>query len=474
MRILFIAAKLHTIEPFGIMCLSPHLKAAGHSVRLIEAEDPYLSDKVCKYHPHVIGYSLCTGSERYYLALNLHLKGQLDFVSVFGGPHPTFFPDIIHESGVDAICRGEGDFAFVEFCNILEKTGVVTPVANFTIKKNGRIKSSPPRPLVENLDALPFPDRELYYSVSTETAGHRIRSFLAARGCPFSCSYCFNPSMDSLYGGKWRRMRIRSVRNLIDEIVTVVNTYKTEFVAFRESIFPLNPTWLQEFAEEYPSRVGLPFYCHLRLDLLNEENVALLKKAGCHSVNVGIETGNPQIRKNLLRRNMTNKAMINGCRLLREYKIKILANNMLGLPGGTFEDDIETLKLNQKCKPDYALAMLWQPYPGTELAKYARDNGYYGGDGSNLDFTYYNRSQLKFRTLREKRRIENLQKLFATTVTLPSLTPLTKLLTHLPSNPIFKAIFRTTYLVFHQTEIFPHKMGVRDWITNFKHIAQEN
>ncbi|MDP6525108.1 MAG: radical SAM protein [Kiritimatiellia bacterium] len=473
MNVLFIAAKMHTIEPYGIMCLSPHLKAAGHSVHLYEAEDSALADKVAEYRPQVIAYSVCTGSDRYYLALNRFLKQKFNFVSVFGGPHPTFFPEMIHEPGVDAICRGEGDHAFKEFCNVLESTGNITTVANFTIKKNGQIESRPARPLIENLDDLPFPDRDLYYSVSSEVNTHRVRSFLAARGCPFKCSYCFNPSMDSLYDGKWRNTRIRSVGSLIREIEEVTSNRSTEFVAFRESVFPLKPAWLEEFSREYPSRVGVPFYCHLRLDLLNETNVALLAEAGCHSVNVGIEAGNEKIRRELLGRNMTNETIIAACRLLRQHGIKILANNMLGLPGCTLENDIETLKLNQKCKPDYALAMLWQPYPGTSLAEYAVENGYYKGDGTDLEFTYYDSSHLEFRNSKEKTRIENLQKLFAPAAVFPSTTPIVRLLTHLPSNPIFKAIFRTMYLIVHQTDIFPHKMTLSDWGLNLRHITKE-
>ena len=473
MKVLFIAAKMHSIEPYGIMCLSPHLKTAGHSVRLYEAEDSALADKVADYRPHVIAYSVCTGSDRYYLALNRYLKQQLEFVSVFGGPHPTFFPEMIHEAGVDAICRGEGDHAFTDFCNVLDRTGSPAPVANFLVKKKGQVDMCPPRPLIANLDELPFPDRSLYYTLSPEVSAHRVRSFLAARGCPFKCSYCFNPAMDSLYDGKWRSTRIRSVDNLIKEIEEVTGDHGTEFVAFRESVFPLKQSWLEAFAREYPIRVGVPFYCHLRLDLLNSENVGLLAKAGCHSVNVGIETGNEKIRRERLGRTMTNDTMINACRLLRKHGIKILANNMLGLPGGTLANDIETLKLNQKCKPDYALAMLWQPYPGTALAKYAVDNGHYKGDSTDLDFTYYDRSHLEFRTAKEKRRIENLQKLFAPAVALPSLTPVVKLMTRLPSNAIFKAIFRTMYLIVHQTDIFPHKMTVSEWGLNLRHITKE-
>jgi radical SAM superfamily enzyme YgiQ (UPF0313 family) len=473
MKILFLVAKLHTIEPFGIMSLSPHLKRHGDTVALFEAESPDLVESVKKFRPDVIGYSVCTGAERYYLSLNRCLKGQTRFIAVFGGPHPTFFPAVILEPGVDAICRGEGDVAFPEFLDRLAATGRPEPVPNFSVKREGAVESLPPRPLVSNLDSLPWPDRDLYYGVSPEIRNHRVRSFLAARGCQFSCAYCFNEAMDALYDGAWKRVRLRAPDKLVDEIVAVAGAYETDFVAFRESIFPLRSDWLRDFAARYPARVGLPFYCHLRLDLLNKENVSLLAKAGCHSVNVGIETGNAGLRQRLLGRSMSNQTIMTACAMLRGHGIRILANNMLGLPGATFEDDLETLRLNQSCKPDYALAMLWQPYPGTALAQYAADNGHYEPGQESLDFTYYNRSPLRFRNAAEKRRIENLQKLFAVAAALPWLTPVVKGLTRLKPNRVFKAIFRTVYLVLHQTEIFPHRMTAIDWLRKFWHITKE-
>ena len=473
MRILFLAAKLHTIEPFGIMSLASYLKRDGHHVALMEAEDPALIHRVEAWHPDIIGYSVCTGSERYYLELNRALKQRQRFLAVFGGPHPTFFPEMIHEPGVDALCRGEGELAFSEFCSKMEATGVPAAVPNFVVKTESGVVSLPPRPLVHDLDALPQPDRDLYYNVSDEIRNHRIRSFLASRGCVFRCTYCFNPAMDSLYDGNWRQVRTRSPRNLVDEIAGVVAAYPTDFVAFRESIFPLAQEWLQEFAADYKSRVALPFYCHLRLDLLNERAVQLLAQAGCYSANVGIETGNEDLRRRLLRRPMKNEAIVAGCNLLRKHGIKILSNNMLGLPGTTLQHDLETLELNQQCRPDYALAMLWQPYPGTELTRYATDNGYYQGNGADLDFTYYNRSHLKYLDAGQKRQVENLQKLFAVGVAIPALTPILHLLIRLRPNHLFKCIFRTMYLIFHQTEIFRHRMSLADWIVNLRHIARE-
>ena len=472
MRILFLSAKLHTIEPFGLMSLSPHLKRDGHTVRLMEAEEPGLSDRVQTFAPHVVGYSVCTGAHRYYLSLNRYLKKQMDFVSVFGGPHPTFFPEMIHEAGVDAICRGEGEVAFSEFCRRLEEVGAPEAVPNFSVKKGSGVESLPPRPVLPDLDNLDFPDRELYYSVSDEVARHHVRSFLASRGCPFACTYCFNHAMDDIYNGAWKRVRVRSPTNLVAEIASVVTRYPTEFVAFRESIFPMSVDWLEEFANRYPLEVGLPFYCHLRLDLLSEQRVRLLAKAGCHSVNVGIEAGDERIRRELLGRSMSDDQIVSACRLLRRNGIKILANNMLGLPGSSFEDDLKTLRLNQQCRCDYSLAMLWQPYPGTRLAEYAQRRGFYKGDYSDLDFTYYGRSHLHFGSETERTRIENLQKLFAVAVALPASTRLVVAMSRLKPNRLFRAVFRSMYLLFHQSEIFPHRMSMGDWIANLKHIAE--
>jgi len=147
---------------------------------------------------------------------------------------------------------------------------------------------------------------------------------------------------------------------------------------------------------------------------------------------------------------------------------------MLGLPGASFEDELATLRLNQQCRVDYALAMLWQPYPGTQLARYAREHGHYEGNYDDLEFTYYGRSHLRFPSPGHKSRVENLQRLFAVAAAVPWTTPLVKLLTRLRPNRFFNAIFRGVYLVFHQTDIFPHRMRPADWLVNLRHLGMEN
>lgn len=278
--------------------------------------------------------------------------------------------------------------------------------------------------------------------------------------------------MDKLYDGTYHRTRTRSPRNLVAEIEQVVSRYPTEFLAFRESIFPLKKKWLVQFAQLMKEKVNLPFYCHLRLDLLDAEKVVLLKEAGCHSVNVGIEAGRADIRNRLLGRPMSDETIVNSCQLLRKAGIKILANNMLGLPSTGFSHDWDTLKLNQRAKPHYSLAMLWQPYPGTRLAKFAEDNNWFNGNLDDLEFSYYNNSHIRFETPEDKSRIENLQRLFAVAAKYPLLSPLFKQITRLPKNKVFDTIFKTVYLVYHQSEIFPHKISPKSWVTHLRGLLE--
>ncbi len=158
MKVLFIT-KPFIIEPLGIMYLSAAAKAAGHKTDLARISDD-LNKKIDEFKPDIVAYSLMTGDQDLYLDLNNSLRRNHQFLSVFGGPHPTFFPELINEDGVDIVCRGEGEQAFVELLNKQEKSEDIVQLENFTIKINGRINQNGMRPLA-NLDSLPFPDREI-------------------------------------------------------------------------------------------------------------------------------------------------------------------------------------------------------------------------------------------------------------------------------------------------------------------------
>ncbi|MGD9315639.1 MAG: radical SAM protein, partial [Anaerolineae bacterium] len=362
MRVLFVEKQID-YEPLGLLYLSSTLRQAGHEVRLAIAaeQDPVSVAK--EWQPGVVGYSVYTGSQTYYRDLNLRIKEAVDVVSVFGGPHPTYFPEVVEEPGVDGVCIGEGEGAILDLVEAIEAGRSLSGIDNWWFKGNGHLDRSPTRPAEHNLDVLPFPDRELLFDADEFTRQSGIKHFITSRGCPYDCTYCFNHALAEIYRGKSRRLRQMSVDKVIEEVGWVQERYPMQFVVFLDDLFIVYVDWLQELAARFPREVGLPFFCNVRANLVTPKKVALLREAGCASVGMGLETGNAAMRNEILKRNMSDEKITEASRLIREMGIELLTTNMVGLPGGTLENDFETLALNHACKPAYANAFLYQPYP---------------------------------------------------------------------------------------------------------------
>ncbi len=470
MRVLF-AMQQVDYEPHGLMHLSSALKAAGHEVALaVDAlEDPLRVAK--EFQPGIIGYSVITGSHRYYYQLNSRLKEELDFFSAFGGPHPTFFPEMIEEEGVDGICIGEGEGAIVDLANALDEGGLDPSIPNWWFKVNGKVIKNPVRPLVDDLDSLPLPDRGLVYSKDAISRHSKIKHFISGRGCPYNCTYCFNHAFSQIYKGKGKRFRQRSVDNVIEELRQVKEGYPLEFVLFVDDTFVLSKEWLREFAEKYPREIGLPFFCNTRANLVTEEQVRLLKEAGAFCVGMGIEAGNDRIRNELLKRNMSQEQILNACHLLHEGGVNFTTTNMLALPTGNLEEDFETLELNIECRPAYAHAFLFQPYPRTELGEFTRREGWMAGSLEDISEIMWDKSILNFEE-NEKRQMENLQRFFAMAVEWPRLLPLIRFLIKLPKNRLFWLINKLWKGYALGTRVHPARLSLRGYVEILRHYMR--
>jgi radical SAM superfamily enzyme YgiQ (UPF0313 family) len=471
LRVLFIAQQID-YEPQGIMHLSSALKAAGHEVELAVGahHDPVAMAR--EFQPDVAGYSVITGSQRYYLDLNRQIKAELPGVlSVFGGPHPTFFPEMVSEEGVDGICRGEGEGALVELVDTLAGGGpdAVSGVDNWSFRRNGDVISNPVRPYTADLDSLPFPDRALVYERDPITARSKIKHFLTGRGCPYNCTYCFNHALSEIYGGKGKRFRQRSVDHVIEEVQWVRDHYPLEFVVFVDDTFVLSKEWLAEFAEKYARRIGLPFFCNTRANLVTAEQVNLLKEAGCHCASMGIETGDDRIRNELLKRRMSTEQILEAARLFHEGGLLFTTTNMIGLPTSTLDNDFETLALNTQVKPSYAHVFIFQPYPRTELGEYTREHGWMVGTFDDIGEVAWDHSVLKF-TDSHKRGLAVLQRFFAVGVEWPRLVPLIKGLTRLPDNSAFRLLNKLWKGWAIKNRVHPVKLSLREVVETARHF----
>lgn len=462
MRVLFVLKQID-YEPIGLMQISAVLKQAGHEVRLAVAATEDVIRVAREWRPGILAYSVWTGGQRYYIDLNRQLRAHVNAFSAFGGPHATFFPEMIADDPlIDGVCVGEGEGALLDLANALDAGAPYHTLPNWHFRWNGEIVRNPVRDAIPDLDTLPMPDRALIYEHDSVTARSPIKHFITGRGCPYDCSYCFNHAWAEIYHDG-RRVRRRSVDLVLDEIAWVRARWPLAFVVFLDDTFILGKGWMAEFVEKYPRRIGLPFFCNVRANLVRPELVAQLRQAGCVSVGMGVETADDHLRNQVLKRNMSREQIVSACRMLRDAGIAVLTTNMIGLPGGNLAIDLETVKLNAECRPAFANAFLFQPYPRTELGEYTARQGLLEGDVNSIGASAWEYSVLKFPP-GEKRQIENLQKLFAITVEFPWLLPLTRQLLKLPHNPFFWLIHKLWKGYTIKARIHPVRLGWRDYL----------
>ena len=476
MHLLFIVKEIDN-EPQGILLISSVLKQAGHQVSLVVATEQDPVEAALRLRPDVLGYTVYTGPHTWYLELNQRIRAQLPGVfSIFGGPHPTFFPEMIERDGVDGLCLGEGEYATLDLMNALRRNGdgVTLPdpaIPNWWFKLNGEIVRNGLRPLLtgEELDALPFSDRELLYAANDQSRRTKIKPFITGRGCPYDCAFCFNKAYSDLYGGYGRRFRRRSPDNVLRELKEVTSRHDVRFVLFMDDTFILQDRWLTEFMTRYKSEITragqpLPFWCQVRANLVTDEKIALFKEAGCVSVSFGLEAGNDRLRNVVLNRNMSREEILGAAEILRRHGITFMTNNMLGLPTGNLETDYETLELNAQCRPAYANVFLFQPYPKTALGEWAYEHGWMMGSFDDLSGSVSDDTVIKFGSDAEKRQIENLQKLFALGVEFPWLRPVIRRLIRLPSNQLYWLVYKLWKGWAIKNRMFPFKMTPREYL----------
>lgn len=435
MRILFIT-KDFIIEPLGILYISGALERAGHQTDIVKAEVENVDEKVRDFSPDIIAYSICTGQHKYFRELNLYLKNKFNFISIFGGAHPTFFTEFIKEEGVDVICIGEGEEAMVDLADRMQNEQSFTDIPNLWVKDQDRVIKNPVRPL-PNIDTLAFPNRKLIYKYH-QSYHNQIKNFIGGRGCPYNCPYCFNHSLKQIYQGKGQYVRFRSVDSLIEEILEVKNNYPLKMLYFQDDTFGMRQDWLEEFCQKYSRLINLPFYCHARVNLINKKFVDLLKRAGCFGVAFGIETADDYLRNEVLGRNMTKEEIIKAARLVKAAGLKLRTLNMLGLPNGSLKIDLETLTLNALCKPDMSWACIYQPYPRTKLGDICIEMGIYDGDIDKISETFFEKSVLK---IPQRSRVNNLHKLFTLGVSCLGLLLIIKIIINLNADSLYKRIY---------------------------------
>ena len=368
------------------------LKEAGHETALIflqEAIDrDLLLEKVKEENPDLVGFTTLTNQLPYIRQYTRWIREAFSIPVIHGGSHVTVAPEgALSFDEINLICIGEGEFPVLELVERLGEGKPYDDIANLWIKKSdGRIVKNPLRPLIQDLDALPFPDRELFnYRQLLLVNPMEATLLMAGRGCPFKCKYCLNNAYQRLYRDMGSFCRLRSQDRVLEEVRLLRKDYGIESLVILDDTFTYNHKWLKSFCEMYRDEFRLPFSIHVRVDTVDESVLEVLKDAGCERIIAGIESGSERIRRDVMGRRMTNEQIVNVFHTADRLGMKTWANYMIGVPTETPEEVEETIQLNNRIRPNSVQVSVFFPFPGTELYDRCKEEGLISDrDGTSL------------------------------------------------------------------------------------------
>jgi anaerobic magnesium-protoporphyrin IX monomethyl ester cyclase len=284
------------------------------------------------------------------------------------GADATDHPDHYLDAGADYVLVGEGDETLCELLDSL--TGRVplpaAGVPGLAFRTEGSLLRTPPRPVIRDLDALPFPawdllDAERYRTAWRRHHGYHSMNMVTTRGCPFHCNWCAKP----IWG---QRYNSRSPENVVAEMVWLRDAFRPDHISFVDDIFGLRPGWLQEFADRLAGAgVKIPFRCLSRADLLHRDGeVEALRRAGCEMVWIGAESGSQRIL-DAMDKGTTVEQIRATARRLHGAGLRVGFFLQFGYPGETRDDIERTLQLLRECEPDDVGVSVSYPLPGTKF-----------------------------------------------------------------------------------------------------------
>lgn len=358
------------------------LEKAGIEVEFIDAvvgemSIPDFADAAAKTNPDMVVIECSTPSIKYDLLTAKSLKERMsDVFTVLIGSHPTFFHrEIMRDNPqVDAICRGEFDLIVRDLAVAFSNGHKLDKVKGITYRDGQGVQKNEDRPLIKNVDELPFPARHIvkseYYRQGTFT-GKRCTTMVSSRGCPHRCTYCLWPK--TLYGN---RFRARSPENVVAEIEQVVKDFHIDEIYFDDDSLALNRARILRICQLINQKgIEVKWIPQCRVDSMDEEVIRAMKKAGCHYIRFGVESGSQRML-DIMKKGTTLAQIERAFDLCRKAGIKTQAFFVFGIPGETPQTIRESIEFAKKLRPDSAQFAVVVPHPGTELYEICQSKGW--------------------------------------------------------------------------------------------------
>lgn len=391
MRVTFVTSGL---EHLGVAALSAYVKAHGHESALVYEPKPFSSNsgpdsalfarlleptpeetarRICATQPDVVAFSSYTITHAWSVQVARALKRLMPTPIVFGGPHVSGAPEhSIAEPEIDAVVEGEGEGALLDLLECAEPDRFGrSDVPNVWFHGPSGPIRNPVRPLIPDLDTLPWADKAIFYD--RMPAFEREFYLTSRRGCPFRCSFCEYSIFPKQYPGE-KPVRRRSVEHVIGELRHWKARGRIRKVFFWDAIFTLDVNWMKEFATAYRSEIALPFECYTHPHAMSRDMAQALADAGCTMVRVGVQTVNADTLAEMDRKGNAERVRAT-VDYLRDLGINYSLDHILGLPGEGPEDQRAALRFYNEVRPA-RIVVHWMTYlPGTTALDRARADG---------------------------------------------------------------------------------------------------
>jgi len=312
---------------------------------------------------------------------------DLGVKNMFGGVFPTFAPELVMQyPNVDMLCVGEGENTIIDLANTISNKEDYSDITNLWIRQNdGTIKkNSVSRPVdineVPAITDIELFDEQRFY----RPMGGKIRRLLPVethRGCPYTCSFCNSPGQNRLYGdGDFLKgmsfFRKKSMDLVKKEIQNHIKKHNVEYIYFwADTFLAWSDQEFDEFIKMY-SQIKLPYWCQTRIETVDEEKFRRMKDVGLDRITFGLEHGNEDFRRDVVKREYSNDDAIKKIKTVEELGITFSINNIIGFPDETRELAFDTIELNRQFNSDNTSCSILVPFHGTELHDLCVKKGY--------------------------------------------------------------------------------------------------
>lgn len=351
----------------GLSYIASVLLKKNFKVKILDSVVNHLTEEeilkiLIREKPKITGITVTTPTLPVVYSLLKKIKENSSSTVVLGGPHISFYPESTFFLGADFAIAGEADYSFsllAEF--LLRDRGKKENIKGLVWKEDEKIFLNQ-KEIIENLDELPFPARELLENnkYANPVCSKKTTSIITTRGCPFSCIFCSRAVRGKIYNE-------RSIENVIEEIKEVIEKFRIEYITFMDETFTYNQKRAEEIAREIiKNKLRFNWAAQTRVNLVSFELLKIFKEAGCVNLSFGVESGKEEVRKILNKPVSFNeyKKFVEDCRKLG---IETNAYYMLGHPTEKLEDIKETINFAKKLDTDYASFNITNIFPGSPL-----------------------------------------------------------------------------------------------------------